>query len=57
MEDPKKPIQSELDGVEEAWESVMDCVECMRDDLKWPNKDIARMLRSIADTVHREEKN
>ena len=40
---------------EAAWESVLDCVDGMKEELSWSKDMIAKMLRELAEKVEREE--
>ena len=40
---------------EVAWESVMDCVDGMKEEFRWSKDIIAKMLRELAEKVEREE--
>ena len=40
---------------EAAWESVLDCVEGMKEEFNWSKDVIANMLRELADEVESEE--
>ena len=40
---------------EAAWESVLDCVEGMKEEFSWSKDVIAKMLRELAETVESEK--
>tara|TARA_Y100000766_G_scaffold264264_1_gene256935 strand:- start:1547 stop:1705 length:159 start_codon:yes stop_codon:yes gene_type:complete len=40
---------------EAAWESVLDCVDGMKEEFSWSKDVIANMLRELADEVESEE--
>jgi len=40
---------------EAAWESVMDCVDSMKEEFSWSKYVIAQMLRELADKVEGEK--
>ena len=40
---------------EAAWESVLDCVDGMKEEFSWPKDVIAKMLRELAEKVESEE--
>ena len=40
---------------EAAWESVLDCVEVMKEEFSWSKDIIAKMLRELAEKVENEE--
>ena len=42
-------------GYEAAWESVMDCVDGMKEELSWSKDVIAKMLRELAEKVESVE--
>ena len=37
--------------VEQAWESVSDTVHCIKEDFKWTDKQVAKLLRKYADNL------
>ena len=39
------------DDIEEAWEAVSDTVHCIKEDLEWNDKQVAKLLRNYADTL------
>ena len=41
------------DDIEEAWEAVSDTVHCIKEDLKWNDKQVAKLLKNYADTLER----
>ena len=40
---------------EAAWESVLDCVDGMKEEFSWSKDVIAKMLRELAEKIEREE--
>ena len=40
---------------EAAWESVLDCVDGMKEEFSWSKDVIAKMLRELAEKVESEE--
>ena len=40
---------------EAAWESVLDCVDGMKEEFCWSKNVIAKMLRELAEKVESEE--
>ena len=40
---------------EAAWESVLDCVDGMKEEFKWSNDVIANMLRELSKKVDSKE--
>ena len=40
---------------EAAWESVLDCVDGMKEEFSWSKNVIAKMLRELAEKVERKE--
>ena len=40
---------------EAAWESVLDCVDGMKEEFSWSKDVIAKMLRKIAEKIESEE--
>ena len=40
---------------EAAWESVLDCVDGMKEEFRWSKDVIANMLRELAKKVESEE--
>ena len=40
---------------EAAWESVLDCVEGMKEEFRWPKDVIANMIGEFAEKVEREK--
>ena len=40
---------------EAAWESVLDCVDGMKEEFSWSKNVIAKMLRELAEKVESEE--
>ena len=40
---------------EAAWESVLDCVDGMKEEFIWSKNVIAKMLRELAEKVESEE--
>ena len=40
---------------EAAWESVLDCVDGMKEEFSWSKDVIAKMLRELAEEVESEE--
>ena len=40
---------------EAAWESVLDCVDGMKEEFSWSKDVIAEMLRELAEKVKSEE--
>ena len=40
---------------EVAWESVLDCVDGMKEEFSWSKNVIAKMLRELAEKVESEE--
>ena len=40
---------------EAAWESVLDCVDGMKEEFKWSKDVIAKMLRELAEEVEKQE--
>ena len=40
---------------EAAWESVMDCVDGMKEEFSWSKDVIAKMLRELAEKVESNE--
>ena len=38
---------------EAAWESVLDCVDGMKEEFKWSKDVIAKMLRELAEEVEK----
>ena len=40
---------------EAAWESVMDCVDGMKEEFSWSKDVIAKMLRELAEKVESEK--
>ena len=40
---------------EAAWESVLDCVDGMKEEFSWSKDLIAKMLRELAEKVESEE--
>ena len=40
---------------EAAWESVLDCVDGMKEEFSWSKDVIAKMLRELAETVESEK--
>ena len=43
------------DEYEAAWESVMDCVDGMKEEFRWSKDVIAKMLRELAEKVESEK--
>ena len=41
---------------EAVWESVLDCVDGMKEEFSWSTDVIAKMLRELAEKVESEEK-
>ena len=39
------------EDIEEAWESVSDTVHCIKEDFKWTDKQVAKLLRKYADNL------
>ena len=48
-----KKVNSE--EYEAAWESVMDCVDGMKEEFSWSKDVIAKMLRELAEKVESEK--
>ena len=40
---------------EAAWESVLDCVDGIKEEFSWSKNVIAKMLRELAEKVESEE--
>ena len=40
---------------EAAWESVLDCVDGMKEEFSWSKDVIAKMLRELTENVESEE--
>ena len=40
---------------EAAWESVLDCVDGMKEEFSWSKNVISKMLRELAEKVESEE--
>ena len=40
---------------EAAWESVLDCVDGMKEEFSWSKNVIAKMLRELTEKVESEE--
>ena len=38
-----------------AWESVLDCVDGMKEEFKWSKNVISKMLRELAEKLETEE--
>ena len=48
-------VKVEPKEYEAAWESVLDCVDGMKEEFRWSKDVIAKMLRELAEKVESEE--
>ena len=51
------PKRINPDEYEAAWESVLDCVDGMKEEFNWSKDVIAKMLRELAEKIESEEEN